>query len=122
MREGDTGQRSSCGDHEGSRQEASDVDFLLSPVMSAVLSAWNLGRTQLFVQRRPHQDFPARCWRWLSTTTLHPSINGFTTQLCEKQPVFAVPPNQIQVLSQPKDFYALLLVSLELLGNRKRRG
>ncbi|KAL1664199.1 hypothetical protein GGF50DRAFT_55304 [Schizophyllum commune] len=86
--------------------------------MSAVLSAWNLGRTQLFVQRRPHQDFPARCWRWLSTTTLHPSINGFTTQLCEKQPVFAVPPNQIQVLSQPKDFYALLL---DMIQRAERR-
>ncbi|KAI4527319.1 hypothetical protein K525DRAFT_187069 [Schizophyllum commune Loenen D] len=75
--------------------------------MSALLSAWNIGRTQLLL--RNHQDISSRCRRWLSTTTLHPSISGFATRLCEKQPVFAVPPSKIQVLSQPKDFYALLL-------------
>ncbi|KAL1740514.1 hypothetical protein HDZ31DRAFT_47366, partial [Schizophyllum fasciatum] len=84
--------------------------------MSALLSAWNIGRTQLVL--RNHQDISSRCRRWLSTTTLHPSISGFATRLCERQPVFAVPPNRIKILSQPKDFYALLLNMIQQAERR----
>lgn len=43
---------------------------------------------------------------------LHPSVRDFALDLGQTQPCFALQPQDIQILLQPKDFLALFLVSL----------
>lgn len=50
------------------------------------------------------------CRRYMSKAQIDPSLREFAAALREKQPTLTVPPNNIKILSQPTQFYALLLV------------
>jgi hypothetical protein len=47
-----------------------------------------------------------------STVSLDPVIRGFASELGEKQPCFAMPARNVQILSEPQVFYDSLLVSV----------
>ncbi len=48
--------------------------------------------------------------RSASTAVFDAAIHNFGADLRQKQPAFSVPANGIQILSQPSEFYALILV------------
>lgn len=67
---------------------------------------------RLLLVHRPIQIFPLR--RCLSTNRLDPLIRHFAADLALKQPTFRVPSHSIRILSEPAQFYDLLLVSFQL--------
>ena len=72
---------------------------------------WSPSRRLLLVHR-PIPFFPLR--RCLSTNRLDPMIHHFAADLALKQPTFQVPSHNIRILSEPAQFYDLLLVSFQL--------
>ncbi|KDR68583.1 hypothetical protein GALMADRAFT_1036264 [Galerina marginata CBS 339.88] len=59
------------------------------------------------VPRIPYcSSFGRRC---ITTTSLDPSIRGFTAELVKTQPVFQAPTSAIRILVGPSQFYATLL-------------
>ncbi|KAI3619076.1 cdp-diacylglycerol-glycerol-3-phosphate 3-phosphatidyltransferase [Moniliophthora roreri] len=52
------------------------------------------------------------------TPQLHPTIRQLASELGQKQPAFAVSPNDVHVLKQPSEFYSRLL---EMIQRAERR-
>jgi CDP-diacylglycerol---glycerol-3-phosphate 3-phosphatidyltransferase len=50
--------------------------------------------------------------RTVSTSQLDPCLQSFASALAEKQPCFSVPSRDVDILSEPQQFYVALLVSL----------
>ncbi|TFK69949.1 CDP-diacylglycerol-glycerol-3-phosphate 3-phosphatidyltransferase [Pluteus cervinus] len=57
-------------------------------------------------------------WRQLSSHSFHPIVREFTEKLAKKQPAFAVSAERISVLSEPSEFYSLLLSMIERAQKR----
>ena len=72
---------------------------------------WSPSRRLLLVHR-PTPFFLLR--RCLSANRLDPMIHHFAADLALKQPTFQVPSHNIRILSEPAQFYDLLLVSFQL--------
>ncbi|KAF8646207.1 hypothetical protein AX16_007349 [Volvariella volvacea WC 439] len=83
--------------------------FPLRVVMFAL--SYNVARRVALASCRPR-------WRHLSTKALHPSIQGMASKLSEKQPTFAVVPRQTTILTEPHEFYTLLL---DMIKGAQRR-
>ncbi|KAK0194007.1 hypothetical protein F5146DRAFT_925068 [Armillaria mellea] len=56
--------------------------------------------------------------RSASTAVFDAAIQNFGTDLRQRQPTFSVPSNGIQILSQPSEFYALVLDMIQRAQNR----
>ena len=52
-----------------------------------------------------------QCSRRFSTSTLPPSIQRFTHELANQQPCFAMSASGVSILTEPRQFYQILLVS-----------
>ncbi|KIL58518.1 hypothetical protein M378DRAFT_86436 [Amanita muscaria Koide BX008] len=58
------------------------------------------------------------CRRRLATLNIDPSLRDFTHALAKRQPRFLVSPRNIQFLTEPKQFYALLLDMIKRAQDR----
>ncbi|KIJ98127.1 hypothetical protein K443DRAFT_220581 [Laccaria amethystina LaAM-08-1] len=76
---------------------------------------WSASRRLLLVHR-PIPFFPLR--RCLSTNRLDPLIRHFAADLALKQPTFRVPSHCIRILSEPAQFYDLLLDMIQRAQHR----
>ncbi|KAG7451400.1 uncharacterized protein BT62DRAFT_942307 [Guyanagaster necrorhizus] len=68
------------------------------------------------VTRLPLVRFPFA--RSASTAAFDAAIHNFGTDLAQRQPTFSIPANGIQILSQPSEFYALVLDTIQHAQNR----
>ncbi|CAA7269527.1 unnamed protein product [Cyclocybe aegerita] len=68
-------------------------------LLSATTRIWRKGNI------RTLKD-PSRC---ILTSTFDPTIRDFTKALTKQQPTFQVPPGSIRILTEPPEFYKMLL-------------
>lgn len=55
---------------------------------------------------------PSRSLATHALDKFNPILHDFTAELTQHQPKFSVPADRIHILSQPSEFYSMLLVSL----------
>ncbi|KAK0469546.1 CDP-diacylglycerol-glycerol-3-phosphate 3-phosphatidyltransferase [Desarmillaria tabescens] len=60
----------------------------------------------------------SRLARPASTSAFDTAIHNFGADLRQRQPTFSIPTNGIQILSQPSEFYALILDMIQRAQNR----
>jgi hypothetical protein len=74
-------------------------------------------RQALWTQARLSRS--QRCMRCFSTLRMDSSVRELTSSLAQRHPAFLVSPTNISVLSEPPEFYTLLLVRLLELTSLK---